>query len=53
MSFLFLSKLLALFAYPLGLVSVLLVVALLLWWKNTPLGSLSNSFSFANITISN
>ncbi len=34
MSFLFLSKLLVLFVYPVGLTCLLLVVALLLWWKN-------------------
>ncbi|NES83431.1 MAG: YdcF family protein [Moorea sp. SIO2B7] len=35
MSFVFLSKLLPLFFYPLGLACVLLIFALLLWWKNS------------------
>lgn len=35
MSFLFISKLIPLFLYPLGLACVLLIVALLLSWKNS------------------
>lgn len=34
MSFLFLSKLLPLFFYPVGLTCLLLVVTLVLWWNN-------------------
>jgi len=34
MSFLFLSKLLPLFFYPVGLICLLLIVTLVLWWKN-------------------
>ncbi|WP_373480162.1 YdcF family protein [Geminocystis sp.] len=33
MDFLFLSKLLPLFLYPLGLVFLLLIISLILWWK--------------------
>jgi uncharacterized SAM-binding protein YcdF (DUF218 family) len=33
MDFLFLSKLLPLFFYPLGLVFLLLIISLILWWK--------------------
>ena len=33
MNFLFLSKLLPLFIYPLGLISSLLLLSLILWWK--------------------
>ncbi|NEQ28500.1 MAG: YdcF family protein, partial [Microcoleus sp. SIO2G3] len=33
--FLFLSKLLPLFLYPLGLSCVLLVVALVMWWRRS------------------
>ncbi len=33
--FLFLSKVLPLFLYPLGLASILLLIALILWWKRS------------------
>jgi uncharacterized SAM-binding protein YcdF (DUF218 family) len=35
MSFLFLSKLLPIFLYPLGLACLLLLVALILWWRKS------------------
>ncbi len=36
MSFLFLSKLLPIFLYPLGLACLLLLLALILWWRKSP-----------------